>query len=54
MLFQKTGKDLDNKHKKSSHEVNFFVCLLYYIGMNEIDADNDIMMKIIHHNNAPA
>ena len=26
----------------------------YYIGMNEIDADNDIMMKIIHHNNAPA
>ena len=22
--------------------------------MNEIDADNDIMMKIIHHNNAPA
>ena len=26
----------------------------HYIGMNEIDADNDIIMKIIHHNNAPA
>ena len=36
-----------------AHEMSFTTDISY-IGINEIDADNDIIMKIIHHNSAPA